>query len=87
MRILRSLLCALALAGAVSMSVSSCKQADGKRCQLDSDCECGQCIIVSGLEGLCCEGSGLTDGGPTVDANMSIDSATPDASSGDASTD
>ena len=34
--------CIVALAGTVSM-FAACKQSDGERCQVDSDCESGVC--------------------------------------------
>jgi len=78
MTILRRILAATALAGL--LATAGCKQGKGERCQLPSDCECGQCVIVSGLEGLCCEGNAVIDSGMSIDANV------PDAQPIDSST-
>jgi hypothetical protein len=80
MTTVRRALTFLALLGLLALA--GCKQSKGERCQLASDCECGQCVIVSGLEGLCCEGNAVVDSG----MNMSVDSSVVDASVIDAST-
>ncbi len=79
MTILRRFFAVLALLSVFAFGAAGCKQSKGERCQLASDCECGECVIVSGLEGLCCEGVAVTDGA-VADAPMStIDATVPDA--------
>ena len=75
------------------LALGGCKQGKGDRCQLDSDCSCTAddgrkdvCVIVTGLEGLCCEGQTSGVDAAVVDAGV-VDSAASDASALDAQTD
>lgn len=67
MRSLTRLIVAVALLG-----FAGCKQGEGERCQIDSDCE----------DGLTCAGDGFCRGevvGPTIDARVEGPDAAPGA--------
>jgi hypothetical protein len=71
----------LFLAAAVTAGVASCKQGEGERCQVKSDCDSG--LVCNQATGTCQTTSGNVDGQISPDARVD---AGPDAETFDADT-
>jgi hypothetical protein len=84
---MRSFLRSIRLVGALTLvlaGLAGCKQGEGERCQIDSDCEEG--LICSTSNSTCVPKGVTTDAGPTIDAPPATtpDAGIPDAGAPDA---
>ena len=70
----------VAFAALAAGMVASCKQGEGERCQVESDCASG--LVCNQATGLCQSTQGGADGNIQPDANTTIDG--PDADVPDA---
>lgn len=73
----------------LTLALSSCKQGEGERCQIDDDCEDGLVCNPAGTERECQQAGGpVIDAAPTPDAPPAVDAgdidAAPDADVADA---
>lgn len=63
----------LFLSLALALSTLGCKQGIGERCQLDSDCDSGHCVLPTGgsaQQGGTCQPTATDDGGSVTPADL-----------------